>query len=81
MTAFNNAECLPKTLGILRINDGDGVEVTLKYHRAKFHKSCRLQYSKPRLERVTKRKNAEAEHVLRKHVENKPPENRTDGLL
>ena len=61
VTAFDNAECLPKTLSMSRINDGDGVEATLEYHRAKFHKSCRLQYSKSRLERVTKRKNTEAE--------------------
>ena len=61
VTAFDNAECLRKMLSMSRINDGDGVEATLEYHRAKFHKSCRLQYSKSRLERVTKRKNTEAE--------------------
>ncbi len=61
MTAFDNAGCLPKTIGMSRINDGDGVEATLEHHRAKFHKSCRLQYSKPRLERAMKRKNTEAE--------------------
>ena len=61
VTAFDNAECLAKTLSMSWINDGDGVEATLEYHRVKFHKSCRLQYSKSRLERVTKRKNTEAE--------------------
>ena len=34
VTAFDNAECLPKTLSISRINDGDGVEATLEYHKA-----------------------------------------------
>ena len=61
VTAFDNAGCLPKTLGLSRINDGDVVEALLEHHRGKFHKTCQLQYSKPRLERVMKRKNTEAE--------------------
>ena len=61
VTAFNNAGCLPKTLDMSRINDGDGLEATFELHRAKLHKSCRLQNSKPKLERVMKRKNTAVE--------------------
>ena len=61
VTAFNNAGCLPKTLDMSRINDGDGLEATFEHRRAKFHKNCRLQYSKPKLERVMKRKSTAVE--------------------
>ena len=69
VTAFDNAGCLPRTLRMSRIDDGSGVEATLEHHRAKFHKSCRLEYSKPRLERVQKRKNSESSTAS---VEKKP---------
>ena len=61
VTAFDNAGCLPNTLSVSRIDDGDGIETTLKCHKAKFHSSCRLQYSKPRLQRAMKRKTTDIE--------------------
>ena len=60
LVAFDTAGCLPKSLSISRINDGDGIETTLKRHRARFHKSCQLEYSKPRLKRATKRKHPDS---------------------
>ena len=41
--------CLPKTLKLLRLDDGDGIEATLKLLKAKWHDSCRLKYNKTQL--------------------------------
>ena len=45
MTAFCDAVCLTTILDISRINDGDSVEATLQRHAAKFHNTCKLEYS------------------------------------
>ena len=54
-----DAGCLSKHFDISRINDGDGIEATLQKHMAKFHNTCRLQYSKTRLQRAMKRKSTD----------------------
>ena len=56
VTAFNDVNCLPKQFDISRINDGDGIKATLQRYKAKFHSTCRLEYSKSRLQRAMKRK-------------------------
>ena len=43
---FDNAGCFINTLSVSRMDDGDGLEITLKRHRAKFQSSCQPQYSK-----------------------------------
>ena len=57
--SFSAAGCLPNSLDISRLIDGDNVEATLLRYSAKFHVACRLQYSKTRLERAVKRKRTE----------------------
>ena len=61
VTAFCDAGCLTTTLDISRINDGDGVEATLQRHAAKFHNTCKLEYSNTRLQRAIKRKNTDTQ--------------------
>ena len=39
-----------------RLNDGEGIELTLRKHKAKWHGSCRLKYNKTELQRARKRK-------------------------
>ena len=53
---FNTAGCLPRTITLSRLDDGEGVEATLRKHRAKWHDSCRLQYNRTKLQRAEKRK-------------------------
>ena len=53
---FNDNACLPKSLDISRLNDGNGIEETLRNHFVKLHTTCRLLYSKSRLQRAIKRK-------------------------
>lgn len=33
-------------INLNRLDDGDGIESTLKAHRAEWHKKCRLQFNK-----------------------------------
>ncbi len=61
VTSFSNAGCLTKPFNISRIDDGDGIEATLQRHTVKFHNTCRLQYSKTRLQRAMKRKSTDTE--------------------
>lgn len=56
LEGFSVIDSLPKTLNLSRLDDGEGVEVTLKEHKAKWHDSCRLWYNKTELQRAEKRK-------------------------
>ena len=56
LEGFSVIDSLPKTLNLSRLDDGEGVEVTLKEHKAKWHDSCRLRYNKTELQRAEKRK-------------------------
>lgn len=56
LTLFNDNACLPKSIDISRLNYGNGIEETLRNNSAKFHTTCRLLYSKSRLQRAIKRK-------------------------
>lgn len=42
-----------------RINDGSGIEETLRKNKACWHNKCRLQYGKSRVERAEKRQSSE----------------------
>ena len=56
LESFNTIGCLPNTLNLSRLDDGEGIEATLKQHKARWHGSCRLQYNKTQLRRAEKRK-------------------------
>ena len=53
---FSEIDCLPKSLDMSRLDDGEGIESTLQHHKAKWHDSCRLKYNKTQLTRAEKRK-------------------------
>ena len=56
LESFNTIGCLPNTLHLSRLDDGEGIEATLKQHKARSHGSCRLRYNKTQLQRAEKRK-------------------------
>lgn len=56
LAAFDAINCLPETLKMSRLDEGEGVEETFRLHKAKWHDSCRLQYNKTKLQRAEKRK-------------------------
>ena len=58
LEGFSSAGCLPRTITLSRLDDGEGVEATLRKHRAKWHDSCRFQYNKTKLQQAEKRKTA-----------------------
>ena len=53
---FSKAGCLPRTINLSRLDDGESIEETFQKHKAKWHDSCRLQYNKTKLQRAEKRK-------------------------
>ena len=61
LVGFNDIGCLPKTIQLSRLDDGDGIEVTLQNHMAKWHDSCRLKFNKTQLQRAQKRKSTEGQ--------------------
>ena len=55
LRGFRAIGYLPKRLDLSRLDDGEGVEATLKKHKARWHYSCRLQYNKTQLRPAEKR--------------------------
>lgn len=43
---FQALQHIPMNLNLERLDDGDGIESTLKKHRAEWHKRCRLKFNK-----------------------------------
>jgi len=43
LIAFDKISCLPRTLQISQLDEGQGIETTFRLHQAKWHDSCRLQ--------------------------------------
>lgn len=56
LLAFSNIGCLPKTIDLSKLDDGEGIQATFEHHRARWHDSCRLHYNKTQLFRAEKRK-------------------------
>ena len=56
--AFEKIGCLPKTINLSRLNEGEGIEASFQQHKAKWHDSCRLKFNKTKLQRAEKRKAA-----------------------
>ena len=43
---FQTLQHMPMDINLERLDDGDGIESTLKVHRAQWHKKCRLRFNK-----------------------------------
>ena len=54
--AFEKIGCLPKTINLSRLNEGEGIEASFQQHKATWHDSCRLKFNKTKLQRAEKRK-------------------------
>ena len=52
--AFEKLGCLPRKMNLSQLDEG--VETCFRYHRAKWHDSCRLKFNKSKLQRAEKRK-------------------------
>ena len=55
LQGFSDIGCLPKSLDLTQLDDGEGIETTLKQHKGKWHDLCRLQYNRTQLQRAAKR--------------------------
>ena len=58
LETFAKLGCLPSKLNISVLNEGAGLETTFQCRRAKFHKTCSLQFNKNELKRAEKRKSS-----------------------
>lgn len=56
MSAFSAIGCLPKTVNVSHLDDGEDIKLELMRNKAKFHDSCRLRLNKTELKRAVKRK-------------------------
>ena len=57
LLAFERLGCLPKTINLSQLDEGEGIEASFK-HKAAWHDSCRLKFNKTKLKWVEKRKEA-----------------------
>ena len=55
LVGFSTTGCLPRTMDLSHLDDGEGIEATVQQHKAKWHDSYRLQYNKTQLQRAEKR--------------------------
>jgi len=63
LVGFDRIGCLPASINLSRLDDGDGIDATLERHKAKWHDSCRLLYNRTKLKRAEKRKKPEDDEV------------------
>ena len=54
----------PKLRNIKRLDDGRGLEETLKANEAAYHRSCYLKYNDDKVKRASKRKSQELAQSL-----------------
>jgi len=47
---------LPIVVDLARLDEGGGIEETLRRNKAKYHQSCRLQFNNTKLDRARKRR-------------------------
>ena len=52
LTKFSELGRIPMNIDTARVNDGDGIEATLRRHNARWHKACRLKFNQTKLERL-----------------------------
>ena len=65
---FQTINVLPIVLDPSRLNDGDGIEDTLKRNKAKYHQSCRLMFNNSKLERARKRTSSTNNQLDEGHI-------------
>jgi hypothetical protein len=53
---FHKINCLSEDINIVRLDSGEGIEVTLKSNKAVWHKSCRNRFDNQKLQCAQKRK-------------------------
>ena len=56
LVAFDKIGCLPRSLQLSLLDEGQGIQATFRLHSAKWHDSCRAKYNKTKLQRAEKRK-------------------------
>ena len=56
LLAFDKLGCLPRSINLSRLDEGEGVEASFQHHKAKWHDMCRLKFNKTKLQRAEKRK-------------------------
>ena len=61
LVGFERIGCLPSSINLSRLDDGSGIEETLKRYEAKWHDSCRLLYNSTKLKRAEKRNKSQEE--------------------
>lgn len=54
LLAFQEYGQIPPELDLDRLDDGDGIEDTLRTNRAQWHKACRVKYNETKLQRRRK---------------------------
>ena len=47
---------MPMDLDVERLDQGDGMEATMRNHNASWHKTCHLKFNEIQLDRVARRK-------------------------
>ena len=56
ITRFSELNELPMPIDLIRMDEGNGVEVTLRKNEAKWHKPCHSKFNITKLKRAEKRK-------------------------
>ena len=56
LQAFHKISCLPRSLQLSRLDDGEGIEAAFRHNEAKWHDTCRLKFNSTKLKRIEKRK-------------------------
>ena len=57
--SFHEVNALPISMNIKRLDDGSGIENTLRLNNAKYHNTCRLIFNNSMLERAQKRRGSQ----------------------
>ncbi len=70
---------VPMDLDIERLDEGDGMEATMRKHNASWHKTCRLRFNQIQLDRVARRKE-EKEIIEAREVETTQDEEANFGV-
>ena len=52
---------MPMDINLERLDDGTGIESTLRAHRSEWHKKCRLQFNKKAFDEQSRRELAEGQ--------------------
>ena len=58
LNSFSKIGSLPMDIDIARLDDGSGIENTLRKNQAKWHKSCRNKVDNQKLNRAAKKRAA-----------------------